>query len=103
APRTARPSGRSSWRRSRTSPTTGRRSEPRDRPEGSPLTKGHAMPKAIKVGVVTQAEGAHLPDYFSSLAKIEEAEAVALADPSGKTADLARKALGDKLKEVYKE
>jgi len=32
------------------------------------------MPKTIKVGVITQAEGAHLPDYFGSLAKIEEAE-----------------------------
>src|SRR5262245_10398324 len=30
------------------------------------------MPKAIKVGVITQAEGAHLPDYFLSLAKAEE-------------------------------
>src|SRR5262245_58124577 len=61
------------------------------------------MPKAIKVGVITQAEGAHLPDYLGSLAKIEEAEAVALSDPSGKSADMARKALGDKLKGVYKE
>src|SRR5262245_20316566 len=61
------------------------------------------MPKAIKVGVITQAEGAHLPDYFGSLAKIEEAEAVALADPSGKSVEAARKALGDKLKDVYKD
>jgi predicted dehydrogenase len=59
------------------------------------------MPKSIKVAVITQAEGAHLPDYFGSLARIEEAEAVALADPSGKTADAARKALGDKLKEAF--
>jgi predicted dehydrogenase len=59
------------------------------------------MPKAIKVGVITQAEGAHLPDYFGALAKIEEAEAVALADPSGTTADAARKALGTKLTEVF--
>jgi predicted dehydrogenase len=61
------------------------------------------MPKAIKVAVITQAEGAHLPDYFGSLAKIEEAESVALSDPSGKTADAARKALGAKLKEVFKD
>src|SRR5262249_9220429 len=46
-------------------------------------------------------EGAHLSDYFGALAKIQEAEAVALADPSGKAADAARKALGDKLKEVF--
>ena len=61
------------------------------------------MPKTIKVAVITQAEGAHLPDYFGSLARIEEAESVALADPSGKSVDAARKALGDKLKEVHKD
>src|ERR1051325_2765918 len=62
-----------------------------------------SMPKTIKVGVITQEDGAHLPDYFGSLAKIEEAEAVALADPSGKSADAARQALGGKLKDVYKD
>jgi predicted dehydrogenase len=61
------------------------------------------MPKTIKVGVITQEEGAHLPDYFGSLAKIEEADGVALADPSGKAVDAARAALGDKLKEVHKD
>jgi predicted dehydrogenase len=61
------------------------------------------MPKTIKVAVVTQPEGAHLGDYFGSLAKIEEAEAVALLDPTGKTAAAARKALGAKLKEVYRD
>ena len=61
------------------------------------------MPKSIKVAVITQADGAHLSDYLGSLAKIEEAEAVALADPSGKSVELARKALGDKLKAVYKD
>jgi predicted dehydrogenase len=61
------------------------------------------MPKTIKVGVITQAQGAHLADYFGSLAKIDEAEAVALADPSGQTADAARKALGDKLTQVFKD
>jgi predicted dehydrogenase len=59
--------------------------------------------KTIKVAVITQPQGAHLPDYFGSLAKIEEAEAVALVDPTGKTVDAARKALGDKLKEVFKD
>ena len=61
------------------------------------------MAKSVKVGVITQAGGAHLPDYFGALAKIEEAEAVALADPSGESEAVARKALGDKLKEVHKE
>jgi predicted dehydrogenase len=61
------------------------------------------MPKTIKVGVITQEQGAHLPDYFGSLAKIDEAEAVAVADPSGKAVDMARTALGEKLKEVHKD
>jgi predicted dehydrogenase len=61
------------------------------------------MPKTIKVAVVTQADGAHLPDYFSSLAKIEEAESVALVDPSGKSVEAARKTLGAKLAEVHKD
>ena len=60
------------------------------------------MPKAIKVAVITQAQGAHLPDYFGALAKIEEAESVALSDPSAESVAAARKTLGDKLKEVYK-
>jgi len=61
------------------------------------------MPKAIKVAVITQADGAHLPDYFGGLAKITEAEAVALVDPSGNSVAAARLALGDKLKEVGKD
>jgi predicted dehydrogenase len=60
------------------------------------------MAKAIKVGIITQPDGAHLPDYFGSLAKIDEAESVALSDPSGKTEAAARTALGDKLKAVFK-
>jgi hypothetical protein len=61
------------------------------------------MPKAIKVGVITNAQGAHLSDYFGSLAKTEEVDSVALADPSGETVAAARKALGDKLKDTYKD
>src|SRR3954447_10832560 len=61
------------------------------------------MPKTIKVGVLTQADGAHLADYFSSLANIDEVEAVAVSDPSGKSFEIARKALGAKLKDTYKE
>src|SRR5258708_3248891 len=60
------------------------------------------MPETIRVGVITQAQGAHLPDYSQSLAKIKEANAVALSDPSGKCVEMARKALGEKLKEVHK-
>jgi predicted dehydrogenase len=61
------------------------------------------MPKSIKVAIITQAEGAHLSDYLGSLAKIEEAEAVALVDASGRSEPAARKALGGKLVEVYKD
>jgi predicted dehydrogenase len=59
------------------------------------------MPKSIKVGVITHAQGAHLDAYFSALGQIEEVESVALADPSGKTTALARKGLGAKLAKTY--
>jgi UDP-N-acetyl-2-amino-2-deoxyglucuronate dehydrogenase len=61
------------------------------------------MPNSIKVGVITNAQGAHLPDYFASLARTEEVDAVVLADPSGQTVAAARKGLGDKLKDTYKD
>src|SRR5262245_56255261 len=61
------------------------------------------MPDTVKVGVITNAEGAHLAQYFESLAQAKEAEAVFLADPSGATADRARKALGAKLAGTYKD
>jgi predicted dehydrogenase len=58
------------------------------------------MPDAIKVGVITHAQGAHLDAYFAALAQTTEAGEVFLADPSGRTAAAARKALGAKLKET---
>jgi predicted dehydrogenase len=61
------------------------------------------MAKTIKVGVITQAEGGHLADYFAALAKTEEVESVALADASGKVEAIARKALGEKLTHVGKD
>jgi predicted dehydrogenase len=61
------------------------------------------MPKTIKAAVITQAGGAHLGDYFESLAKAEEVEAVLVADASLKSEAAARKALGDKLKDVFKD
>src|SRR5205823_4926505 len=61
------------------------------------------MPKSITVGVITQAQGAHLDSYFAALAQTEEAGTVVLADPSGKTVERAKKALGDKLKETFKK
>src|SRR5690348_9745061 len=61
------------------------------------------MPKTITVAVITHAEGAHLDAYFTALAQTEEAEAVVLSDPSGKTIERAKKALGAKLKETFKD
>lgn len=61
------------------------------------------MSNAIAVGVLTDAGGAHLDAYFSSLAQTEEAGSVTLADPSGKSEAQARKALGAKLTGVYKD
>jgi predicted dehydrogenase len=61
------------------------------------------MPKTIKVGVITEAQGAHLSAYFDSLAKAEEAETVVLADPSGQSLAPARKALGAKLRGTYQD
>ncbi len=61
------------------------------------------MPKTIKAAVITQQDGAHLADYFGSLAKIEECESVALVDPSGKSEAAARKALGARFHKAYKD
>jgi predicted dehydrogenase len=59
-----------------------------------------AMAKSIRVAVLTHARGAHLGAYLSSLAQIEEVEAVGLADPGGHTVAAAKKALRGKLKET---
>jgi predicted dehydrogenase len=58
---------------------------------------------AIQAGVITEAGGAHLSNYFSSLAQTEEIASVALCDPSGESESLARKTLGAKLTAVYKD
>jgi predicted dehydrogenase len=61
------------------------------------------MPERIKVGVLTHAGGAHLSAYFESLAETDEVESVTLADPDGNSAEMARKVLGKKLVQVYKD
>lgn len=61
------------------------------------------MPQHIKVGVITHEGGAHLSAYFDSLAQAEEAETVAIADPSGRSAENARKTLGAKLTGFYED
>src|SRR4029079_5565857 len=61
------------------------------------------MAKTIKVGVITERDGAHLGAYLESLARLEEVEEVHLADPSGDSFALAKKFLKDRLKETYKD
>src|SRR5688572_21620009 len=56
-----------------------------------------------KVAVITEAGGSHLDSYFPALAATKEAEGVVLADASGSSEPLARKALGDKLVRVYRD
>lgn len=58
-------------------------------------------PQGATVAVITNQEGAHLSAYFPALAQSAETGTVLLADPSGKAATEARKALGSKLGGVY--
>ena len=60
------------------------------------------MPNTIPVAVITNADGTHLEQWLPSLAEIAEAESVALVDPSGNAVAQARKALGNKLRDVHK-
>lgn len=61
------------------------------------------MAKTVRVAVLTQHDGAHLPEYFSSLAQIEEAPKIAVCDIDGACEAEARKALGDKLAGFYRD
>ena len=61
------------------------------------------MPKRIKVGLITAAGGAHLSAYFSALAQTDEVASVALSDPSEQSLPSARKTLGEKLSNVYRD
>src|SRR5262245_21170164 len=66
------------------------------------MTRRFTMPKNIKVGVITHAQGAHLDAYFASL-NIPEVESVALADPGGgHTIAMAKKLLKGKLQQTFK-
>lgn len=55
----------------------------------------------IDVGVVTQHNGAHLEEFFASLAETPEVRRVAVADDSGESFALAREVLKDKLAGEY--
>ena len=56
----------------------------------------------INVGVVTQSKGAHLREYFASLAETPEVARVAVADESGECFQTARDILKDKLDGEYR-
>ena len=59
--------------------------------------------KAGTVGLITHEGGAHLGQYFTSLAQAEEVTSVVLSDPDGKSVANARKTLGEKLSGVYSD
>ena len=61
------------------------------------------MADRIQVGIITHQQGAHHAAYFEALRDSDEAASIALADPSGATAETAKKALGDKLSGVYRD
>jgi predicted dehydrogenase len=61
------------------------------------------MAERTHVAVLTQAGAAHLDAYFAALAATDEVERVSLADASGASVAAARRALGDKLGEVYQQ
>jgi UDP-N-acetyl-2-amino-2-deoxyglucuronate dehydrogenase len=66
-----------------------------------PVHLGNNQMKHIPVGVITNDAAAHLSAYFEALAKTEEVETVVVADPSGKSFDMARQALGTKLQGTF--
>jgi predicted dehydrogenase len=57
----------------------------------------------INVGVITQSQGAHLREYFGSLADTPEVAKVAVADDSGECLALARELLKDELDADYRD
>lgn len=60
------------------------------------------MAEKIKVALMTHAGGAHLNEYLTSLAKVDEAASVVLSDVDGRHEEAARAALGSKLTAVYR-
>ncbi|MEQ8788556.1 MAG: Gfo/Idh/MocA family oxidoreductase [Pirellulaceae bacterium] len=58
--------------------------------------------ETIDVAVATEMKGAHLGEFFSSLAETPEVAHVAIADVSGESLAEAREILGDKLTGEYR-
>ena len=63
---------------------------------------GNKMPKPIKVGLLTNADGAHVSAYLQALAAAQDCSKVILGDSDGKWEDAARRTLGEKLAGVYR-
>lgn len=61
------------------------------------------MPQPVKVGLVTNATGAHVGAYLNALRDTKACSAVAIADPDNRWVDSARKVLGPKLTAVYRD
>jgi predicted dehydrogenase len=57
----------------------------------------------VDVGVITQSQGAHLREYFSSLADTPEVGKVVVADDSGECLELAKELLKNKLAGEYRD
>ena len=60
------------------------------------------MPKQIKVGLLTNADGAHVSAYLHALAAAEACRHVVVGDPDGRWEKDAQRILGDKLTGVYR-
>ena len=61
------------------------------------------MPQPVKVGLVTNATGAHVGAYLNALRDTKACAAVTIADPDNRWVDSARKVLGPKLTVVYRD
>ena len=61
------------------------------------------MPQPVKVGLVTNATGAHVGAYLNALRDTKACASVAIADPDNRWVDSARKVLGPKLTAVYRD
>ncbi len=58
------------------------------------LLSARAASKPLPVAVITEPTGSHLNLFFHGFAKCPEITQVAIADPTGKTFEIARKLLG---------
>ena len=61
------------------------------------------MPKTLKVGLVTNATGAHVGAYLNALRDTKACASVVIADADNRWVDSARKVLGTKLNGVYRD